>query len=172
MEEIWLPIKGYEGLYEVSNLGNVRSLNYKRSGKIGNIIKNIDKKGYVFVTLYKNGKHKSHKVHRLVAEAFIPNWFNEPQINHKDENPKNNNVDNLEWCDCSYNINYGTRNYKVSSSLSKIVLQFTLDGEFIREWNTSKELKINGFQQSAISRCCCGERKFHKGYIWKYKEVV
>ena len=116
MTEIFKDIPGYEGLYQVSNLGNVKSLNYRQTGKeqILRLHPKIKNKGYFKVRLFKNGIVKSYFVHRLVAEAFIPNQNNYPIINHKDENPSNNSVSNLEWCTYSYNINYGTRNEKCS----------------------------------------------------------
>lgn len=166
MSEIWIPVKGYLGLYEVSNFGNVRSLNYGRTKQI-KVLKFIeDKDGYLTVGLCKNGKIKFCKVHRLVAEVFLPNWFDDPEVNHRDENKTNNQVNNLEWCDHKYNVNYGTRTEKCS----KPVLQFTKEGEFVREWNSTKEVGRNGFDQGAVSACCRGTRlKTHKGYIWKYK---
>lgn len=169
MSEIWLPIKGFEGLYEVSNLGNVRSLNYNHTGNT-NVLKPIENKyGYFQINLWKNGIRKTVLIHRLVAEAFIPNWFNEPCINHRDENPKNNSVDNLEWCDNIYNNNYGTHNEKMIKSLSKTVLQISKTGELIKEWPSTSEVGRNGFSRSAVVRCCNGKRNHHKGYIWKYK---
>ena len=119
MEEIWKDIKGYEGLYKVSNLGRVKSVHFNHSKKVTEkILKPIkDRDGYVDAFLYKNGKVKHFKMHRLVAEAFIPNPNNLPQINHIDENVNNNRVDNLEWCTVGYNINYGKRNEKVSNAL-------------------------------------------------------
>lgn len=112
MKEIWKDIKEYEGLYQISNLGNVKSLPKmvgfrKRKEKI--LKTYYDKNGYVKVILCKENKTRFLSVHRLMAEAFIPNPNNFPQINHKDENKQNNNLENLEWCTCKYNINYGTR---------------------------------------------------------------
>lgn len=117
MTEIWKAIKGYEGLYEVSNLGNVRSLNRTVRRRQGYIIKKgrilipfyEEKKGYYQVALAKDGKVKKHRVHRLVAVAFLENPFNYTDVNHKDEVKTNNNVDNLEWCTRKYNNNYGTK---------------------------------------------------------------
>lgn len=104
MKEEFRPIKGYEGLYEVSNLGNVRNV------KTGRILKSFDnKRGYLTIRLSKNGKSSKFYIHRLVAEAFISNPNNYPVINHKDEIKTNNSIDNLEWCTQKYNINYGTR---------------------------------------------------------------
>ena len=112
MKEIWKDIKGYEDLYQISNYGEVKSLEKKAgfSTRKEKILKqHLDKDGYVKVYLCKNNKVKFLSVHRLIAEAFIPNPNNFPQINHKDENKQNNKIENLEWCTCKYNINYGTR---------------------------------------------------------------
>ena len=124
MREVWRNIKGYEDLYQVSNLGRVKSLSRKIfNGKNYYISKEKilkpakDKDGYVQVLLYKNNRHKTYKVHRLVAMAFLPNPNNLPQINHKDENKQNNYTSNLEWCTPKYNQNYGNRNKKSSESL-------------------------------------------------------
>lgn len=123
MNEIWKSVVGYENLYEVSSFGRVRSVDRTTIGKTafsddslyhfkGKILKQGNRKTsgmpYKQVVLYKNKEHKTVAVHRLVAEAFIPNPDNLPQVNHKDENPSNNNVSNLEWCTCKYNVNYGT----------------------------------------------------------------
>ena len=107
-KRIWKDIPGYEGLYQVSNTGQVRSLNYRQTGKTKILKQHTDKNGYKKVGLSKNGKVKTYAVHRLVAKAFISNPNNLPYVNHKDENPSNNAVWNLEWCDCSYNTSYGT----------------------------------------------------------------
>ena len=112
----WKDIPGYEGLYQVSNLGEIKSLNYRNTGKEKIIKPRKNKGGYLRVVLCKNGKQKDFLVHRLVAIAFIPNHNNYNQVNHKDENPSNNNVNNLEWCTSKYNSNYGNRNKKLSES--------------------------------------------------------
>lgn len=113
MIEEWRSIPGYEGLYEVSSYGRVRSLDkYDSMNRFlrGRILRLFtDGLGYLRAQLYSNSKRKSFLVHRLVAQAFIPNPDNLPQVNHRDENPSNDNVDNLEWCDGKYNVNYGTR---------------------------------------------------------------
>ena len=116
MVEIWKPIDGYEGKYEVSNFGRVRSYAQDRSrGKIKT--GNRTFKGYLSFTLYDDDGRRRHiPVHRLVAKAFIPNPHDLPQVNHKDEDKTNNRVDNLEWCDNEYNCNYGTRNERPSKS--------------------------------------------------------
>lgn len=180
MEE-WRDIKVYEGLYQVSNYGRVKSL--ERYEKCGNFIRVRKEKilkqklnlyGYLEVGLCKNAITKYFKVHRLVAESFISNPNNYPQVNHKDENKENNCVDNLEWCDCSYNINYGTRSEKCAEKLlnrediSMPVYQFTLDGELIAVWKSESEAGRNGYNPKHISACCKGKEKKHKGFIWRY----
>ena len=114
--EFWADVKGYEGLYQVSNLGHVKSLNYNHGKKHKIMVGGIDRYGYRYYTLSKNKKTQNFWGHRLVAMAFIPNPENLPQINHKDENKQNNTMSNLEWCNSKYNSNYGTRNKKISES--------------------------------------------------------
>lgn len=176
--EIWrTPIgKGeiYDN-YQVSNFGQILSLNYERTRKPKLLKTSKDKNGYLRVSLYKNGKQNYFQIHRLVAETFLPNPNNLPQVNHIDENKENNRVDNLEWCTHEYNINYGTHNERISKAmtngkLSKPVLQFSKSGEFIREWPSTRECGRNGFNQGEVSKCCNGKRKTAYGFIWKYKE--
>lgn len=158
--ERWTDIKGYEGLYLISDLGNVKSLrnNKTRKEKILRLIR-IDS-GYLIVCLSKNGERKNHYVHRLVAQAFLPNPKNLPEINHKDENKQNNCVDNLEWCDRQYNIDY---------SKAKQVGQYDLKGNLIKTWKSAKEIQRRlGFDQSNISKCCRGEYKQSHGFFWQY----
>lgn len=177
--EIWRDIKGYEGLYQVSNYGRVKSLNYNHTKKEGIMKAALDGGGYLHLRLHKNGKRKNFFVHRLVADAFLPNPDNFPIVNHKNEKPSDNRVENLEWCDVKYNNNYGTRNERISKTQingkkSKPVLQFTLDGTFVREWPSTHEAGRNGFKQAHVSACCRGNTrlKTYKGFIWKYKEVA
>lgn len=173
MEEIWKEIKEYEGLYQVSNMGRVKSLRK-------NIIlkKSITYRGYEKVNLSVNNIHKDYSVHRLVANAFIPNPDNLPQVNHKDENKTNNCVNNLEWCTQKYNINYGTGTRRcqlanTNGKCSKPVLQYTLEGIFIKEWKSTKDVQRNlGFAQSNIVAVCNGKRKTAYGYLWKYKKEI
>lgn len=194
-EEIFVDIKGYEGLYQISNFGNVKSLGNEKKRKEKIIKQGQSKKGYLFVNLYKNGKGKIYQVHRLVAIAFIENPNNFLQVNHKDEDKTNNVVENLEWCDAKYNNNYGSRitksvantdwkikvantDYKAIAEkltngvLSKQVYQYSLDLNLIKIWQSTKECKRNGFNQGNISECCNGKRKSHKGYIWSYTEIL
>lgn len=174
MKEIWIPVKDYEGLYEVSNLGNVRSLGNGNSNnseyhKIRVLKPYVCTNGYLGVVLCKNKQKKKHLVHRLVAEAFIPNWFDDQEVNHIDEDKINNRVENLEWCDHKFNCNYGTRNKRVAEQQSKPVLQYTKNGEFVKEWSSIMEADRNGFNCSNIIRCCKGKQKQYIGFIWKYK---
>ena len=117
MNEIWKDIVGYEGLYQISNLGNVKSLNYRRTGKERILNPGNNGCGYLFVILCNNGKRKHFKIHRLVANAFLENPDNKSDVNHKDEDKTNNNVDNLEWMTRQENNNYGTRNERSSKSV-------------------------------------------------------
>ena len=178
MEEIWKTIEGFEGLYEVSNLGRVRSLDRVRKagyGSTANIKGKIltpqylnDKK-YFVVSLSRNGGGKHYLIHRLVATAFIDNPNNLPEVNHKDENPSNNNVSNLEWCDRKYNNNYGTARERRSRTRGRIVVQYDSKGnEVARYWSAREAARQIGKSQAAISRCCLGEYKSAYGYIWKY----
>ena len=119
MKEEWRDIKGYEGRYQISSFGRVKSLMNNRGKYREKIIdRRPNKYGYKRVGLYKNGKSKFYSVHRLVALHFLPNPNNLPQVNHKDENKENNRVDNLEWCDSKYNNNYGTRNKRIGEKTS------------------------------------------------------
>lgn len=161
MIEKWREVPGYEGLYEVSDLGRIR-----RNGKL---LKpdNHNTRGYLQVALSKNGTVRRVYIHRLVASAFINNPNNYPQINHRDEDKTNNAVSNLEWCDSKYNINYGTRNEKVS----KPVLQYDRLGNFIREWPSASKVEEEiGIIQQNISSCCLGHRNSAGGFVWRYKE--
>lgn len=193
MEE-WRTIKDFEN-YEISNMGRVRSLPhvvtqkakygiiyYKREGRI---LKPSMTKGYYRLSLSKDGKQYNKQIHRLVAEAFIPNPENLPVVNHKDENPLNNTVENLEWCTVQYNSNYGTaiarkrtklvgrpktkeHLRKIAESLSFKVGQFDLEGNLINVWSSAREAGRNGFDQSHVSACCRGVKQTHKGYRWQY----
>lgn len=188
VEEIWKTaiVNGetWEN-YQVSNLGNILSLNYNRTGKPKLLKLSYNKQGYLVVKLCKNRKGKTFRVNRLVAETFLPNPDNKPQVNHKDEDKTNNFVflnkdgsvdkekSNLEWSTPKDNCNHGTRNErmaktKTNGKTSKKVLQFTLDGEFIREWPSTQECGRNGFKQGAVAACCRGEEKSHKGFRWEY----
>lgn len=175
-EEIWRNIEEYKGLYQVSNLGRVMSFdrwvigksNSKRLIK-GKILKTVGNNDYQHVLLCKNGKWKWFYVHRLVAQAFIPNPDNLTEVNHINEIKQDNRVVNLEWCNRVYNLTYGTRIKQMVDKTSKTVYQYTLDGELIAEYPSTMEVQRQlGYGQGNISKCCLGKRKTAYGYIWKY----
>jgi hypothetical protein len=176
IEEIWKTIEDYPD-YMISNMGRVKSLKYGKE----RIIKQLkNKDGYWRVILCKEGKTKQYYIHRLVAMNFIPNPNNLPIINHKDENPSNNCVSNVEWCSYTYNINYGKRNEKVAKahkgkpniSVSKPILQFSKSGNIILgKFNSLSQVsKLLNINCSDICNCCNGKRKSAKGYKWMYYE--
>lgn len=167
--EIFKDIPGYEECYQISNKGRVWSCYknmYMKPYK--------DKGGYLKVCLYTpDGRKKHEMVHRLVALVFLPNRKpEETQVNHKDENKENNCVENLEWCTPSYNVRYGTRSQRAAVSNYKPVEQYTLDGEYIKTFESrkaaAKELGVNG---THISSVCTGQRKAAYGYIWRYANI-
>ena len=201
-EEIWKDIEGYEGYYQVSNMGRVKSLERKckcRSNGIKTIQSKILKpgvvKGYLRVNLRRNNKTKQYQIHRLVAITFLPNENNYPFVNHKDENPSNNRVDNLEWCTPKYNVNYGTARERLSKALkgkhsgekhpmygkqhkeeskkkmserkNKPVICITT-GEVFKSVKEASE--ITGINLGNISECCRGNYKTAGKREWKFLE--
>ena len=164
--EIWKDIKDYEGLYQVSNYGRVKSLGRKKGGGLSDrYIGNEDKQGYIKVCLSKNGKVKHWQIHRLVYETFIGLIPDGMVINHKDQNPSNNRIENLEVCTQKENVNYGNRHYKLSVANGKIV-ECIETGERFR--SASYAAKKLGLTQGHISSCCRGERNTTGGYHFKY----
>jgi len=183
MDEIWREVKGFEGLYEVSNCGRVRSLNYGRTGQTRLLKLGKSNKGYLDVCLCKNGKATYKLVHRLVAEAFLENPMNLPEVNHKDEDKTSNFVfvdeagnvvpekSNLEWISLKDNINYGTGNERRAKTRSKRVLQFDLDGNLVQEWPSTMEVyRQIGWRCGHISECCLGKRKSAYSFLWRHAE--
>lgn len=179
-EEIWKDIAGYEGLYKVSNLGRVKSLNYRKTGKEQILTPCKTANEYLRVSLYKNCISKQHLIHRLIAQTFIENPENLPEVNHIDEDKTNNCVSNLEWCDRKYNNNYGTHNEKIlktkklrnCETAARIVSQFTLDGKFVNEYpSINAATRCTGINQGRICYCCKNIKGYNSagGYIWKYK---
>lgn len=173
-------IGGYEGHYMVDTKGNVFSLKRK---KIMTPCKSNN--GYMQVHLSIDGVMKSHKIHRLVAKTFIPNPYNLPQVNHKDEDKTNNCVENLEWCTQSYNMNYNdgqkrrasSRDYeeiskKRSEVQSKEVTQYDFDGRIVAIWRNAYVAEEHGYNRTMINQCCLGNKKSHKGYVWKYTNNI
>lgn len=188
MKEVWKDIEGYEGLYQISNLGLVKSVSRKIKTKLGfKTTKDILLKfgkcsfNYIQVSLCKNGVQKTFKVHRLVAIHFIPNEFDKKEVNHIDGDKSNNTIDNLEWATRSENqfhaYKIGLRDPKSykrsrrsgsSCSLSKPVLQFDMNGTFIKEHESTRlaesELGLRNIYLSANLK-----RKHIGGFIWRYK---
>lgn len=211
--EIWKSVVGYENLYEVSSFGNVKSVCriITRKDKKPYPIKEMmlkprkTKYGYLEVVLCSCGMPKHLKIHRLVAQAFIENPLNLPQVNHRDENKENNHVENLEWCDRTYNMNYGTRTERAAKSnigkkrteetknrmksvwhdthdfsykrgkgtkTSIPILQYSINNEFIREWESAREIERElGFCHSGILRCCKSTHKYNN-FLWYIKNMA
>lgn len=167
--EIYKDIDGYNGEYQVSNYGNVKS--FKRGERILKPRKNH--KGYCFVTLSKDGLNKNINVHRLVAMAFIPNPNNLPQINHINENKRNNRVENLEWCDARYNNNYGTGNERRGNKRCKPIVQYDADNIIIGIWKSAKAVaQQKKLHKGNIAACAKGKRNNVGGYVWRYANII
>ena len=172
MDEIWKDIEGYEGFYQVSNMGQVRSIKQNVGEKHfwGVILKkSLAGRGYEFVGL----SGKAHYVHRLVAKAFLENPKNYPCINHKDENKLNNNVENLEWCTYQYNNRYGTARERANHKLWRKVVQLDMNGNVIKVWDSlTVAAKYFGADKTSIW-CACNGRQFTScGYKWRYESEV
>lgn len=163
MTEQWKPIGGYGGKYEVSDLGRVRqgekSVNQYKDGK-----------GYLRVSLYKDGAERNFKVHRLVALAFIPNPDNLPMVNHKDEVKTNNSVENLEWCTSLYNTNYGTGKYRAAKTRWVAIIGTDKEGNEHRFSSIQEAAAYVGGKMQCISACCRKVQGKHNayGYKWRY----
>lgn len=188
-QEIWKDVEGYEGSYQVSNLGRVKSLerivNHSIYGKMyvgERILKtyNCNHDEYIRIDLKSNGIKDKKLVHRLIAESFIPNPENKKTVNHKDGNKKNNNIDNLEWMTHSENHLHsykelGRKGYFTgitgkNNPKSKPIIQLSLTGEYIKEFCSATEAEFKtGIFQTNISKCCVGKRNNAGGYIWKFK---
>ena len=176
MKEIWKPVRNYEGLYEVSNMGRVKSL--ERTVRIGRGYRIVPEKilkaeknnhGYLQLHLYREGKRKLCRIHRLVAIAFLENHNNLPEVNHKDENKQNNCVENLEWCSRSYNNTYNDKAKKAGKKISKPVYSIDKESGLITYWESAKVAgRILGIDSSHITRCCKGKIKSIGGFYWHY----
>ena len=186
--ETWKPVVGYEGFYEVSDLGRVRSLDreivterggtpfrYRMKGQI--IVPHERKHGYLAVCLYgkesKNGRFRQESVHRMVAEAFLPNPNRYSEVNHIDEDKQNNVLSNLEWCDRKYNTNYGTTQKRRSEKIingpkSKAVDQLDMDGNYIRTFPSMQEASRNGYAAGNIYKAIHNQYSQAYGYKWRY----
>lgn len=177
MKEIWKTIPGYEGYYEASTRGRVRSLDRivnnlnKTDNRKQKIIKpHLAGRGYLELLLSKDGAKQHKLVHRLIAETFLPNPNMLPQVNHKDENKTNNCIENLEWCTAKYNMNYGTIKEQLGKNKRKPVLQLSKNGDIINTFNSLTEAaKLTGVCCRNICSVCFGKRVTAGGYKWKYK---
>lgn len=183
--ETWKPVCGYEGLYEVSDLGNVRSLDRTVRNKNGWAVKKGKtlapasiNSGYLKVQLWRDNVGQSHLVHRLVADAFLenPNHFSE--VNHIDENKLNNCVTNLEHCNRAYNANYGTKNQRMTQKRRGVpvgeqaILQYTKDGVFVNRYESAlKAAKAVKGDNSGICKCANGTYRSSCGFIWRWEDA-
>lgn len=177
--ECWRWVPGYEGWYQVSTRGRVRSVDRWVDGKGGSrylirgrILKPWRLNGYLLVELNRDGKGRNFRVHRLVAETWLDNPEGKPEVNHLDENPGNADVFNLSYCTRKENLNWGTWNERMAASKSNPVQAIDPStGVVVREFASTMEAQRNGFDSSAISACCRGKRyRTHKGFAWRYKE--
>jgi len=183
MKEEWKPIKRYETLYEISSFGRVKSKDrFTRNGTSGGYIRKgkilklgSNPAGYAIIGLHKNNKQKFFPVHRLVAQAFIPNPENKPQINHIDGNKRNNNICNLEWATRSENMKHAVKTGLLIMNLKKPkqIEQLNINGNLIKTWKSCseivKELKVD---DTHIYNCCTGKREKAYGYKWRYKKEL
>ena len=173
LKETWRDVLGFEGLYQVSNIGRVKSLAVK--GNKGRLLRDrilkqsVRPDGYLSVSLHKDGKQKSFLVHRLVADAHIENPDNHQQVNHKDENKTNNCASNLEWCTPMYNATYGSRNEKISVTKSVPIICVETGAVFL---GLTMAGRFAGVSNQCIWNACNGKRKTAGGYHWKYKIEV
>lgn len=167
-EEIWKDIEGYNGMYRISNLGNVYSKYINRNLKPG---KTQD--GYLYVMLRKNKKQKIHLIHRLIATYFIPNPDNLPIINHKDENKTNNSIDNLEWCTYTYNNTYNDVHKNRALQISERVFAYNQNGDMVYDYYSAREAARQlGYNNGNISLCCSGNIYTYKNLVWSYSPLT
>jgi hypothetical protein len=179
MKEVWKDVEGFEGLYQVSNIGRIKSfVKSNRYHDAERILNPTIRNGYKYVFLCNNRKNRTTKgkhylVHRLVAKAFVINPKPDDfcYVNHKDENKLNNRFDNLEWCDIKYNNTYGTGSLRQSISLGRHVEQITSSGiPIARYYSLSIASELTGINKHSIERCCNNERKHAGGFAWRYVE--
>jgi hypothetical protein len=162
--ELWKDVVGYEGLYQVSSKGRIYSCISEKFMKLS-----MHPKGYIMCGLTKDGKQITHKVHRLVAKAFIPNPNNYPQVNHKDENKNNNSMENLEWCTDDYNRHYGKTVERTAKAHQKQIDQYSIEGVFIKTWEgINVAADTLNLSRPHITDCCKGRLNHTGGYVWKY----
>lgn len=174
MNEVWKDIPGYEGRYQVSNLGNVRSLNWRLTGQTKNLFLKPHNQGYLQVELADNGKRKTYMVHRLVAICFVDGYTEGMLVNHKNENRTDNRAENLEWCTQSYNTAYTVCHlYKDGKrkafKCTLPILQMDMNGNVIKKWDSPISVKHTlGYNDWSIKQCCIGKRAQAYGYLWQF----
>lgn len=180
IKEIWKDIKEYEGYYQVSNLGRIKSLARKintntsnKNRKTRNRILKPSGNRYKIIRLRIDGIWKDEYIHRLVAQHFIPNPENKPQVNHKNEIISDNSVNNLEWCTAKYNSNFKGNNYRRKEGSKLKVFQYDMNKKLIATYPSIIEASKDneGFSRGHISSVCNGKRKQHKGFIWSFTEL-
>lgn len=178
-EEIWAPVKGFEGRYEVSTLGRVRSLSYNGTGLVKVLKPSGDTHGYTKFSLCKDGRRYMKKTHRLVAEAFLEKPKNKECVDHINGIRSDNACENLRWCSHKENLNYPL--FKLKAAVAKIgminelchnsrrLIQKTMDGTVIKEWPSAMEVQRTlGFGQPSITNCCNGKKQSAYGYKWEW----
>lgn len=176
--EQWKDIEGFEGYYQVSNLGRIMSLDREVDGKSGGvrIIKgkvlkpDVNRGGYLQINLSKGNKQKKFSVHRLVYTAFCGEIPEGMQINHLDEDKTNNRLENLNLMTSKENVNFGTRTERAAKSKSKPVIALDEDGNVVLEFPSIVEGQRNGYDSGSLCNCCRGKLKTHRGLRWRYKE--
>lgn len=197
-KEVWKPVRNYEGLYEVSNMGRVKSLNYRHTGKERILKTRKNRSGYVTVNLYQEGKMKTCTIHKLVGQEFLENPMGYTELNHLDEDKENNRADNLEFCSRSYNINHGTRNKRVAEKVSEklrgrkqteehikkraekmtnnpklskpVICINKVSGLIVEFPSLCEASRQTGISLSHIWECCKGRRKSAGGHIFFYAD--
>lgn len=180
---MWAQIQGYEGLYEVSDSGDVRSMNYNHTGEPRILTPKKHSSGYNTVVLCKNSEKKNKSIHILVAQAFVDNPDSKPQVNHKDGNKENNNANNLEWVTASENIHHSFEvlgkqspnkgRFGESHYASVRISQYSLTGHFVKQWNCiSDAAREIGCQPSQIINNIKGRSKTCRGYMWRYEKCA
>lgn len=166
--EEFILLPGFEDKVKISNLGYAVNLNYNHTGKERRFKLSKATGGYLAFGFGYKGKKHSFRIHKVVAELFIPNPDNLPEVNHKDENKENNRVDNLEWCTAEYNCNYGTRTKRIAEKKKRKIGCYDLNGKLVKVYDGGVDAEKDGFIRSVISRCCNGKLYKHHDHMFKF----
>lgn len=165
-KEIYVPIKGFDGQYLVSNMGNFKTRHRYHKEKYVTLKGWIHKGGYVRIEL----NNKVFLAHRIVAEHFVPNPENKYSVNHKNEIKTDNRAENLEWMTLAENTCYGTRTLRASKSLEKPILKISIEtGKVLKRYPSKKDAAKDGFNSSCLSQCANGKIKTSGGFIWRWE---